>query len=219
VRKMISNNESKLFYLAIGRNIKKYRDLRNYSLQILAEKVGLTKKTIQRYENGEIKIDMDRLSEITQALNVDMSQMLEGAHAFLGIEISDIETVRVPIVKKMSCNNNITAYEEIEKYEPTPKTWLSDAECFYLTAQGDSMVNARIQDGDLVLVRKQFEVKDGEIGAVIIDNTIYLKRIYKSNGTLILQSENPKYAPIVVNLKNENNVHVIGKLIKIIINV
>jgi len=79
---MTENDSKKKFYEATGQNIKKYRDIRNYSLQTLAEKVGLTKKTISRYENGEIKINMDRLRDIAKALNVEVVQLTEGTGVF-----------------------------------------------------------------------------------------------------------------------------------------
>lgn len=81
---MTSINDSKLFYIATGKNIKKYRDLRNYSLQALADKVGLTKKTIQRYENGDIKINMNRLKDLAIALDVSVNKLTEGTNAFFG---------------------------------------------------------------------------------------------------------------------------------------
>lgn len=202
--------DSKLFYLAIGKNIKKYRDIRNYSLQALADKVGLTKKTIQRYENGEIKIDMQRLTDIAVALEVDISRLLDGAEKFLGLELDQLEgTTHLPIVGRISCGNGTIAYEDIESYEPTPKEWVAGGEYFYLRAKGDSMVNARIYDGDLLLIRKQPEVENGEIAAVLIGDEAVLKRVYKNGDMLVLQSENPNYPPIFAP---PAEVRIIGKL-------
>lgn len=211
-------NDSRLFYLAVGKNIKKFRDIRNYSLQDLADKTDLTKKTIQRYENGEIKISMDRLSDIAEALNVEMGSLLENAYEFLGLNVDDINMVNLPIVGKISCGNGVVAYEEIESYEPTPADWLNGGEYFYYRAKGDSMINARIHDGDLVLIRKQPDVDDGEIAAVLIDEDLYLKRVYKRNDSIILQSENPLYPPIIHGRNDCNQCAIIGKLKKIIIN-
>jgi len=202
--------DSKLFYLAVGKNIKKYRDVRNYSLQVLAEKVGLTKKTIQRYENGEIKIDMNRLADIAAALEVDISRLLDGAEKFLGIEMEQLDGLTyLPVVGRISCGNGSFAFEDIEGYEPTPKEWIAGGEYFYLRAKGDSMINARIYDGDLLLIRKQPEVENGEIAAVLIGDEAVLKRVYRNGDTLVLQSENPKYAPIFAS---PAEVKIIGKL-------
>lgn len=140
---MTINPESKSFYIAVGNNIKKYRSIRNFSLQVLAEKVGLTKKTIQRYENGEIKIDMSRLADIASAFDVNLSQLLNGTEKFLGISFNDVGSVRLPVVGRISCGNGLIAFEDIESYETTPKDWIAGGEYFYLYAKGDSMTGAR----------------------------------------------------------------------------
>ncbi|TYP67394.1 LexA family protein [Paenibacillus methanolicus] len=215
---MSDSNESKLFYIATGKNIKKYRDLRNYSLQVLAEKVGLTKKTIQRYEQGEIKIDMNRLKDLATALDVTVNQLTEGAYVYLGSDENSSENISLPIVGKVSCGNGGLAFENIEGYELTPRSWINGGEYFYLRAKGDSMIGARIFNGDLLLVRKQDEVEDGEIAAVLIGEEAVLKKVYKQGSTLILQSANPDYPPIICGEGNSENIQIIGKLKKVVIN-
>lgn len=210
---MTINPESKSFYIAVGNNIKKYRSIRNFSLQVLAEKVGLTKKTIQRYENGEIKIDMSRLADIASAFDVNLSQLLNGTEKFLGISFNDVGSVRLPVVGRISCGNGLIAFEDIESYETTPKDWIAGGEYFYLYAKGDSMTGARIHDGDILLIRKQDDIEDGEIAAVLIGDEAVLKKIYKRDGSIILHSENPNYPPMV----KTNDVKIIGKLKRIII--
>ncbi|WDZ63927.1 XRE family transcriptional regulator [Paenibacillus polymyxa] len=215
---MSNKNESKLFYYVVGDNIKKYRDIRKYSLQTLGDKVGVTKKTIQRYENGEIKIDIDRLSDIAEALNVEVSQLIEGAEAFLGVDLNELDMIKVPIVGSVSCGNGIIAYENIEGYEETPRAWVKGGEFFYVRAEGDSMINARIHNGDLLLIRKQEDVEEGEIAAVLINEKVYLKRVFKTDGIMVLQSENPdKYGPIFRTEENQDTIKILGKLKKIVI--
>jgi repressor LexA len=214
---MTVSDDSKYFYVVTGKNIKKYRDLRNYSLQVLAEKVGLTKKTIQRYEFGEIKIDMNRLKDLSVALDVTVNQLTEGAYTYLGAEPDESENKNLPIVGKISCGLGALVYEEIEGYEATPKSWLNGGEYFYLRAKGDSMTGARIFDGDLLLIRRQEEVEDGEIAAVFIDDEAVLKKVYRQGNTLVLQSTNPNYPPIICG-GSETNIRVIGKLKKVVIN-
>ncbi|ASA22049.1 LexA family protein [Paenibacillus donghaensis] len=214
---MTGSEDRKLFYSVVGRNIKKYRDIRNYSLQILAEKVGITKKTVQRYENGEHKFDMDRLKDLATALDVTVNQLTEGAYTYTGNEIQDSEYISLPVVGKISCGNGQLAYESIEGYETTPRSWINGGEYFYLRAKGDSMNGARIFEGDLLLIRKQEEVEDGEIAAVLIDDEAVLKKVYVQNNTLILQSTNPNYPPIIFTGDN-SNIRIIGKLKKVVIN-
>jgi repressor LexA len=126
--------------------------------------------------------------------------------------------VQIPIVGNISCGNGIMAYRDITGYEPTPADWVRGGEYFYHRAKGDSMINARIMDGDLVLIRKQDDVENGEIAAVLADDEIYLKRVFKNNGTLVLQSENPNYPPVICSNRTNGYIKIIGKLKKIIIN-
>lgn len=196
------------FYTTVGKNIKKYRMMRDYSLQELADKIGVTKKTIQRYETGEIKIDMERLGEIARALGIRVSQLVYGTEPY---KVSEAEFVLFPIVGSISCGNGGLAYQDIEGYEPTPRDWAPGRpeDYFYLRAKGDSMVGARIYEGDLLLIRKQPAVDNGEIAVVLLDDEAVLKRVYSNGDQLILQSENPKYPPRIAPVAD---VRIIGKL-------
>lgn len=214
---MSNKPDSRLFYFAVGNNIKKYRTIRNFSLQDLAERVGLTKKTIQRYENGDIKIDMDRLTDISEALEVDVFQLIEGAESFLGVDLEELDSVKVPVIKKASCIKGNLTIEEFDTREDTPRSWIKGGEYFYIRASGDSMINARIHDGDLLLIKKQYDVDDGEIAAVLINNEIFIKRIFKNKEGLTLYSENPLHAPIYKTRDSKESIEVIGVLKKIII--
>lgn len=125
----------------------------------------------------------------------------------------------LPIVGRISCGEGVVAYEEVEGYEPTPRNWLNGGEYFYLRAKGDSMTGARIQEGDLLLIRRQEEVEDGEIAAVLIEDVAVLKRVYRRGNAVWLQSENPNYPPIVLEPSAGCSVKIIGKLKKIVVSV
>jgi len=84
---------------------------------------------------------------------------------------------------------------------------------FCLRVKGDSMINARICDGDIVFIRKQPDVNDGEIAAVLIDNEATLKRVYKKKGEIILVAENPAYKPLVYKGEELNEIRILGKAI------
>lgn len=86
---------------------------------------------------------------------------------------------------------------------------------FCLKAKGDSMINARIMDGDVVFIRRQPVVENGEIAAVAIDDEATLKRFYRdgNTGTITLVSENPAYAPMVFTKESQKNVCILGKAI------
>jgi repressor LexA len=203
------------FYQTIGENIERIRKSKKMSAEELGARVGLTKKTIRRYEKGELRVLNDRVLDIAKALGVDPSILYEGT-GVIKDENTNFDVKKIPIVGSISCGNGIVAYESIEGYEIIPVSWLNGDEYFFLRAKGDSMINARIQDGDLLLIRRQDDVENGEIAAVLIDGEAVLKRVYKKNGTVILQSENPKYEPIVVT--PDKNIRIIGKLKKVVIN-
>ncbi|RPK29836.1 LexA family protein [Paenibacillus xylanexedens] len=199
----------KLFYWAVGNNINKYRTLRNMSLQMLGEKIGVTKKTIQRYENGDIRVDMDRVEAIAEALDVEVAQLIDGAQSFLGIDVNNIGTTLVPLVGKICCGNGTLAFEDIEEYIPVSKEFVKSGEHIFLKATGDSMTGSRIIDGDLLLIRKQPVVEDGEIAAVLYGEEALLKKVYRNGDQLVLQSTNTNYAPIFCSM---DEVIIVGKL-------
>lgn len=196
-------------------NLKIILDKKNVSQKGLADLTGLSTSAISDYVNAKTLMSPGNVQLISDALDVQKSDI---DPTFRGTSPLNYEPVtnlvKLPLVGKISCGNGIIAFEEIEGYESTPKEWLNGGEYFYLRAKGDSMTGARIHDGDLLLIRKQPEVEDGEIAAVIINDEAVLKRVYKRNGTLILQSENQKYPPIIAN----GQVQIIGKLKKIVIN-
>jgi repressor LexA len=102
----------------------------------------------------------------------------------------------IPVVGKISCGNGVLAFEDISDYEPVPKEWVTGGEHLFLHAKGDSMSGVRINDGDMLLIRKQPDVENGEIAAVLVNDEAVLKRVFKNGDQMVLQSENPNYPPI-----------------------
>jgi repressor LexA len=93
---------SKKFYQQVGENIKNIRNTRGFSLQTLAERTNVTAKTIHRYERGEIKIDMNRATEVAKALNVDIYDLFKGADEFL---LSGSESGKIDLLKIVQNEN------------------------------------------------------------------------------------------------------------------
>lgn len=194
---MTGTDESRLFYVAIGLNIRKYRELRNFSLQALGDMVGLTKKTIQRYENGEIKFDMDRVADIAGALEIDVSKLLAGTEKFLGIKLNDVlETRTVPLLGTIRAGLPILAEENWESEIEAPSTIKAD---FALRVEGDSMIYAGILPGDIVLLKQSNTANTGDIVAAGVEESAWsanLKYFVKPNGHYCLRSANPTYKDI-----------------------
>lgn len=123
-------------------------------------------------------------------------------------------TNKKPRLGAIACGEPILAEENIEDYDDVP----DDMKCdFTLLCEGDSMINARIYDGDIVYIREQPQVENGEIDACLVDGEFEtkatLKRFYKYDDKIILQAENPKYPPFVYVNEEMNRVRVIGKAV------
>lgn len=200
---------------SIATNLRALLKERKMTQKQLSELTGIPTSTISDYLNEKSLAVPGNIQKIADALGVHKSD-IDPSFAS-DSPLHDI--VRLPIVGRISCGNGSFAFEDIEGYEETPRSWVTSGEYFYLRAKGDSMIGARIQDGDLLLIRKQPTVEDGEIAAVLIDDEAVLKRVYKRDGMLILQSENPNYPPIICDPKNnKDSIVIIGKLKKVVIN-
>lgn len=211
----------------IGRQIKKYRLLKGLTQKELGMMVKVKHNTISSYESGVNRPEGDTLFAIAKALGISIDDLFPSTQQLMSNNdavnedpvsylAGPIDIVMLPVVGRISCGNGVLAYEDIDGYEPTPKNWIAGGEYFYLRAKGDSMTGARISEGDLLLIRKQPIVENGEIAAVMIGEEAVLKRVYKKGNQLILQSENPNYQPI---LAPPAEAHVVGKLKKIVISV
>ncbi|MBH0331441.1 repressor [Brevibacillus brevis] len=198
---------------SMAQNLKTILLRKGVSQKELAEITGLSTSAISDYINSKTLMSPGNLQIISDALHVEKSDIDPTFRGTIDHVSSDV--TKLPVVGKISCGTGTVAYEMIEDYEDTPKSWLNGGEYFYLRAQGDSMINARIYNGDLLLIRKQPEVENGEIAAVLIGEEAVLKRVYRNGDSLVLQSENPTYPPIFCPPAEAK---ILGKLKKIIIN-
>lgn len=202
-----------------ARVLRKLIEQTGLKLKAFAEKAGIPYTTLYSIlERGVGKASVDNVIKICKALGISVEEMERLAASyndktgfFSATETADYkDLVFLPIVGSISCGKGCYAYEEVEGYEPVPREWLNGEEHFFLRAKGDSMVGVRIYEGDLLLIRKQPAVDDGEIAVVLINDEAYLKRVYYRDDKLILQSENPKYPPIIADT---SETIIIGKLI------
>lgn len=126
--------------------------------------------------------------------------------------IFPIQTTKIPLLGEIACGKPIFASEERESYIMAGTEIHAD---FCLKAKGDSMTGARIMDGDIVFIRQQDMVENGEIAAVIIDDEATLKRVYyyPEENKLALMADNPSYAPMIYVGEELNHIHILGKAI------
>lgn len=190
------------------------------SQQALANSLGdISKSSINMYERGEREPGLEMLEAIADFFNVDMDFLLgksnipnkARAGAVLPDNIIQMPEMRkIPLIGSIACGAPILAEEHIEDYIDIPKHIHAD---FALTCKGDSMINARIFDGDIVYIRKQDTVENGEIAAVLIEDEATLKRVRLFDDHISLEPENPQYRPIVYWGDEMNSVRILGKAV------
>lgn len=203
----------------IGDRIKEARQRQKYTLEELGKKVGVSKVTIYRYETNEItNIPSDKIETIAKALNVTPSFLMgweddtNDINVFSYNNVFPIKTKKIPLLGEIACGKPIYASEDRESYIEIGTDIKAD---FCLKAKGDSMINARINNGDIVFIRKQSAVDNGEIAAVLIDDDVTLKRVYyhKDKNIIELRAENPLYQTMIYTDQELDSIRILGKAI------
>jgi len=120
----------------------------------------------------------------------------------------------VPIVGRVRAGEPILAIENIEGYINLDRSLVSSGDVFLLRVQGDSMIEAHIQDGDFALVKPQPNAENGEIVVALIEDEATIKRIFMKRDLIRLEPANPKMEPIIVK-KGEKKITIVGKVVGI----
>ena len=195
----------------IGERIKNLRIKRHLTLDQIGTYLGVNKATVQRYENGTIDIKRNVAIKLAEILQTTPSYIMGWDDIF---DIPNVlplpEMEDIPLLGTIACGEPILAQENIEGYVKAP---ISAESTFALTCKGDSMIDARILDGDIVLIRQQPDVENGEIAAVLIDNEATLKRVYKDKDGITLVAANQKYAPWRITGPELDEVRILGKAV------
>ncbi len=181
----------------------------------LVAATGIGKSSISTYLSGEYEPKQRNIYKMAKALNVNeawlMGQNVEMERNNTIFTIKNIspmpEMKKIPLLGTIACGAPILAVENIDDYIEIPKHIKAD---FALTCHGDSMIGARIVDGDLVYIRAQPDVDNGQIAAVLIDNEATLKRVYKYPNTLVLRAENPNFRELVYQNQELEEIRILG---------
>ncbi|MBR5484997.1 MAG: helix-turn-helix domain-containing protein [Oscillospiraceae bacterium] len=188
--------------------LRKLRVQKNLTQEELAQKMELSKSAISMYENGNRVPTLALLKKFAEFFEVDLDS-LAGTPAAKNI-IPLPKTKKIPLLGSIACGTPILAQENIDDMISMPDGLNAD---FALYCKGDSMTGARIYDGDIVYIRQQPDVENGEIAAVLIDDEATLKRVYKYPSKIVLNAENPSFEPLVFTGSELEQLRILGKAV------
>lgn len=196
-------------------------DINGMKQQELADKSGVSKTSISQYLNEWAAPSNISSGKMAKVLGVD-PMWLMGFDVPMKKDNSDSDTKfdntfpinvhKYPLLGEVACGEPIFMSEERESYVMSGTDIKAD---FCLKVKGDSMIGARIMDGDIVFIRRQPTVENGEIAAVAIEDEATLKRFYRDaeTGVITLVAENPAYPPRIFDENSNKKIYILGKAI------
>lgn len=184
-------------------------------------RIRLGRNDLSQYLSGRCEPGQTKLFILAKALRVNevwlMGFDVDRAYAHddeplepFANQIKQIRVKKFPMLGDIACGNPIVANQEYETFVEASDSIKAD---FCLTAKGDSMINARIFDGDVVFIKEQPTVRNGEIAAVVIENEVTLKRVYLYPNRIELRPENPTYPVLNFEGGQLEAVRIIGKAV------
>ena len=196
--------------------IKSRREELGLTTEELAQRMGYkTRSSITKIETGKADIPQSKVKAFARALQTTTAYLMGDDDARearpsipAGFEPLP-EMAMVPLVGTIACGTPILAEQNVEARIGVPAAWRAD---FALTCKGDSMA-PRYLDGDIVCIRCQPQVENGQIAAVLIGEEATLKRFYQNGDTVTLQAENPAYSPLVYRGEELNEIRVEGRVV------
>lgn len=182
--------------------IKDYINEYNYSPSVREIQKALSIKS-----TSTVQSDIKELIEMGLIQRADLKSR---SLVLVEDNIQREETIDVPIVGDVAAGNPILAIEDIEDYFPIPAHIAKSGEYFMLHIKGDSMIEAGIYDGDLILVRKTNYANHGDIVVALLDDSATVKTLYNKDGKIMLIPENSSMEPII-----PDNLEILGKVVSL----
>lgn len=213
--------------MTLGEIIKQYRQEHSMSMEAFSRRSGISKAYISLLEKNKhprtgkpIAPSVQSIKQAADGMRMDFNDLFPLIDGEVTLpkddplpdydNIQPIEVKRYPVLGEIACGEPLLMQDTMEVYVESTTNINAD---FILMAKGDSMTGARIYDGDIVFVRKQDIVDNGEIAVVAIDDEATLKRFYKYDGLVLLQAENPNYKDIEIREEDGKMVRVLGKAV------
>lgn len=213
------NNTNNIIF---SKNLTYYMQQKGVDRTQLCEDLGFKYSTVSEWISAKKYPRMDKIELLADYFGIKKSDLIENEHSSEQDDltalmrrfdnIKPIKLKRFPMLGEIACGEPIFADEDKESFVMADMDIQAD---FCLTAKGDSMINARIYDGDVVFIKEMPMVENGEIAAVIIDNEATLKRVYyyPEDNMLQLIAENPRYKPLVYRDEALNTIRILGKAV------
>ena len=206
--------------MKIGERIKQRREELGIGQTQLANLIGSSKQNLYKYENSIItNIPADKVEALAKALYTTPAYLMGWSESPLAAEAKQPDNLmpmpkmkRVPLIGTIACGQPILAVSDATETVSLPEHIDAD---FSLRCKGDSMINARIFDGDIVYIKEQPVVDNGEIAAVIIEDEATLKRVYYTPGSdrITLRACNPMYPDMEYSGETLNHIKILGKAV------
>lgn len=204
---------------SLGERLKTARKEAGLKQEDVGRILGLGKSTISEWETGKRSPDIELITELASILNTSVEYLLgierqsdtKAKHEYrlpTNVQpVSELHMHRIPMIGEIAAGEPILAVQDYETFVPGPM-----GADFALTVRGDSMEPTYLT-GDIVYLRQQDDVYDGQVAAVIIDDEAALKHVYHIPNGLTLVSDNTAYPPRVVTLPDYDSIRILGLVI------
>ena len=190
----------------LGDRMRILRSGRGLTQQAVAEALGVSRSAVAMWEKNEREPNLETLAALAKLLNVPMTALVEREERPLPENVRPARYRRIPLLGAIAAGEPIFAGEEHETYVDVGDSVQAD---FALEVQGESMEPV-YKDGDVVYIRSQSDVSDGQVAAVVIDDSATLKRVYHLPIGVQLMPINPAFAPMLFTAQNSNSVRILG---------
>ncbi len=196
---------------SFGKTLRNLRTSKDLTQTQLANALGLAFSTISMYERGEREPDFEIMEAIADYFNVSLNHLYGRNDNITYDNIIPLPNMnKIPLLGTIACGEPILAEENIECEIDIPEDINAD---FALRCSGNSMIDARILDGDIVYIHQQPTVNNGEIAAVLIGDEATLKKVYVAENTVTLVACNTAYQPLVYTNEQINEIRILGKAV------
>lgn len=190
----------------LGDRIRILRSGRALTQQAVAEALGVSRSAVAMWEKDEREPDLETLAQLAKLLGVPLTALVERREAPLPQNLRPVRARRIPLLGTIAAGEPIFAEEEHETYVDVDGSARAD---FALEVQGKSMEPV-YKDGDVVYIRRQDDVRDGQVAAVVVDDSATLKRVYHLPVGVQLMPLNPAFAPMLFTPENSDSVRILG---------